>query len=466
MIDKIDKSHHTAINVFFEIGKQMEVAQDSKELVNWFRSSAPYINAHRHKTFVLMIGGEALETDNFQDIINDIALLNSLGVKLVLVHGVRPQIQKQLDVHGHISEFHNGLRITDDQSLALVKQAVGAVQIELQARLSMGLANSPMQGASIRTLVSNVVTAQPLGVKDGVDFCHTGKVRRIDVEGIKTQLASGAVPVISPLGYSVTGEVFNLLAEEVATQVAIGLQADKLIGFCSNTGVLDEQGRVISELLPEQAQMHIDLMEPESEQASGTLCFLRAAVAACKAGVTRSHLISYYQEGALLKELFTRDGVGTQIVKESYERIRTATIDDIGGLLELIEPLEKQGILVKRSRELLENEIAHFQIIERDGMVIGCAALYPFKDEKMGELACLVSHPEYRRSARADNLVAHIERKARELGLDSIFVLTTQSIHWFRERGFQFADISDLPSAKKELYNLKRNSKVLIRKIR
>ena len=209
----------------------MEVVQDSKQLVDWFRNSAPYINAHRGKTFVLMVGGEALETDNFQHIINDIALLNSLGVKLVLVHGVRPQIQKQLDLHGHTSQFYNDLRITDDKSLTLIKQAVGAVQIELQSLLSMGLTNSPMQGAAIRTVISNVVTAQPIGIKDGIDFCHAGKVRKIDVVGIRTQLAAGAIPVISPIGYSVTGEVFNLLAEEVATQVAVGLQADKLIGF-------------------------------------------------------------------------------------------------------------------------------------------------------------------------------------------------------------------------------------------
>ncbi|PKG38580.1 amino-acid N-acetyltransferase [Psychromonas sp. Urea-02u-13] len=443
----------------------MQVVQDSTQLVNWFRSSAPYINAHRNKTFVLMLGGEALETDNFQHIINDIALLNSLGVKLVIVHGVRPQIQKQLDIHGHKSAFKNDVRITDEKSLALIKQAVGVVQIELQARLSMGLANSPMQGASIRTVISNFVTAQPIGIKDGLDYCHTGKVRRIDIEGLKIHLDMGAIPVISPIGYSVTGEVFSLLAEEVATQVAIDLHADKLIGFCSKTGVLDESGELISELLPEQAEQHIEVIGAQAGEASGTLRFLRAAVAACKAGVTRSHLISYYQEGALLKELFTRDGSGSQIVKESSERVRTATIDDIGGLLELIEPLEKQGVLVKRSRELLENEIHHFQIVELDGMVIGCAALYPFKDEKMGELACLVSHPKYRRSARADNLVAHVERKARELGLESIFVLTTQSIHWFRERGFDFTDISELPAAKKEMYNLKRNSKVLLRKI-
>ncbi|MDN2663795.1 amino-acid N-acetyltransferase [Psychromonas sp. 14N.309.X.WAT.B.A12] len=443
----------------------MEAVTNSTQLINWFRNSAPYINAHRHKTFVLMIGGEALETDNFQYIINDIALLNSLGVKLVLVHGVRPQIQKQLEMNGHSSEFYQDVRITDDRSLALIKQAIGRVQIELQAGLSMGLVNSPMQGAAIRTVISNVVTAQPIGVKDGIDLCHAGKVRRIDVEGLRTQLSSGAIPIISPIGYSVTGEVFNLLAEEVATQVAIALKADKLIGFCSNQGVLDEQGNVISELLPEQAQEHIDKNEQLSGQASGTLRFLRAAVAACQADVTRCHLISYHQDGALLKELFTRDGTGSQIVKESYEQIRPATIDDIGGLLQLIEPLEKQGILVKRSRELLENEIESFFIVERDGMVIGCAALYPFADDKTGELACLVSHPKYRRAARADNLVAHVERKARQLGLESIFVLTTQSIHWFRERGFVFAEIEHLPNAKKEMYNLKRNSKVLVKKI-
>jgi len=449
------------------VGKQMQLVQDSKELVNWFRSSAPYINAHRNKTFVLMLGGEALETENFQHIINDIALLNSLGVKLVLVHGVRPQIQRQLDLHGHTSRFENDVRITEEKSLVLIKQAVGAVQIELQARLSMGLANSPMQGASIRTVISNAVTAQPIGIKDGIDYCHAGKVRRIDVEGLQTHLDMGAIPVISPLGYSVTGEVFNLLAEEVATQIAIDLKADKLIGFCSKSGVLDESGELISELLPEQAQAHVDSYDLQAgAEASGTLRFLRAAIAGCKAGIARSHLISYYTEGALLKELFTRDGSGSQIVKESYERIRTATIDDIGGLLELIEPLERQGVLVKRSRELLENEIHHFQIVELDGMVIGCAALYPFKDEKMGELACLVSHPEYRGGARADNLVAHVERKATELGLESIFVLTTQSIHWFRERGFNISDINKLPTAKKEMYNLKRNSKVLIRNIR
>ena len=443
----------------------MQVVQDSTQLVNWFRSSAPYINAHRNKTFVLMLGGEALETGNFQDIINDIALLNSLGVKLVLVYGARPQIQKQLDLFDHKTTFENDIRITDEKGLALIKQAVGAIQIELQARLAMGLANSPMQGASIRTVVSNVVTAQPIGVKDGVDHCLAGKVRRIDVEGLKIHLDMGAIPVISPLGYSVTGEVFNLLAEDVATQVAIDLKADKLIGFCSKMGVLDETGALISELLPEQAQLHANAIAKREDEATGTLRFLRAAIAACKAGVTRSHLISYYQEGALLKELFTRDGSGSQIVKESSERIRMATIDDIGGLLELIEPLEKQGVLVKRSRELLENEIHHFQIVELDGMVIGCAALYPFQDEKMGELACLVSHPKYRRGARADNLVEHVERKAKELGLESIFVFTTQSIHWYRERGFNYTDINALPAAKKELYNLKRSSKVLVRKI-
>jgi len=443
----------------------MEEGQDVSQLVNWFRNSAPYINAHRNKTFVLMLGGRAMQVDNFQSIINDITLLNSLGIRLVIVHGVRPQIQKLLDDHGHQSQFHKDQRITDEVSLNFLLQAVGSVQIQLQAKLSMGLANSPMQGAGIRTVISNVVTAQPIGVKDGVDHCLAGRVRKIDAKGLQMQLDLGAIPVISPIGYSVTGEVFNLLAEDVATQVAIAIKADKLIGFCSKTGVLDDQNRLISELLPEQAERHIKQIEQLKEEPSSTLRFLRMGVKSCQNGVPRCHLINYLEDGSLLKELFTRDGAGTQIIKESYEQIRTATVDDIGGLLALIEPLEKQGILVKRSRELLENEINCFQIVERDGMVIGCAALYPFENEKMGELACLVSHPKYRRAARADALVDHIERKARQLGLTSIFALTTQSIHWFRERGFDYAEIEALPHAKKSLYNLKRNSKVLIRNI-
>ena len=441
------------------------MAQDTDVIVSSFRQSAPYINAHRHKTFVLMVGGEALEHENFPEIVSDIALLNSLGVKLVLVFGFRPQIDAELEKQQIQSRFVDNLRITDDVALNAVKQVVGKLLIDIQATFSMGVVNSPMQGARINVMSGNFVVAQPIGVKEGIDFCHTGNIRRVDTESIRWQLGQGAIVVVPPIGYSVTGEAFNLSAEEVATQVAIGLRADKIIGFCSNQGVLDDKDRVINEMLPSEAEARLQTLQ-ESETDTGTVRYLRAAVASCYGGVKRSHLVSYQESGALLKELFTRDGVGTQIVTESYEKIRNATIDDIGGILELIQPLEERGILVKRSRELLESEIDRFTIVERDGMVIGCAALYPFVEESMAELACVVSHPKYRRSSRGDSLVRHIEAKATRLGLNKLFVLTTQSIHWFRERGFIPADVNDLPNQKKSMYNFQRNSKILIKPIR
>lgn len=436
------------------------MAQDTDVIVSSFRHSAPYINAHRNKTFVLMLGGEALDHENFQDIVSDIALLNSLGVKLVLVFGFRPQIDAALLERNLPSRFVDNLRITDDQGLEVVKQVVGKLLIDIQATFSMGVVNSPMQGSRINVMSGNFMVAQPIGVRDGVDFCHTGKIRRVDTESIRWQLNQGSIVVVPPIGYSITGEAFNLSAEEVATQVAIGLKADKIIGFCSNQGVLDDKDRVINEMLPSEAETRLTEL---TDSDSGTVRYLRAAIASCYAGVKRSHLVSYQESGALLKELFTRDGVGTQIVTESYEKVRDARIEDIGGILELIQPLEEKGILVKRSRELLESEIERFTVVERDGMIIGCAALYPFPENNMGELACVVSHPKYRRSSRGDSLVRHIEAQALKLGLDKIYVLTTQSIHWFRERGFEPADIQDLPDKKQQMYNFQRNSKILIK---
>ncbi|RJG40230.1 amino-acid N-acetyltransferase [Motilimonas pumila] len=438
------------------------MAQDTDVIVSSFRHSAPYINAHRNKTFVLMLGGEALDHENFQDIVSDIALLNSLGVKLVLVFGFRPQIDAALLARDLPSRFADNLRITDDQGLDVVKQVVGKLLIDIQATFSMGVVNSPMQGSRINVMSGNFMVAQPIGVRDGIDFCHTGKIRRVDTDSIRWQLNQGAIVVVPPIGYSITGEAFNLSAEEVATQVAIGLKADKIIGFCSNQGVLDDKDRVINEMLPSEAETRLTEL---TDSDSGTVRYLRAAIASCYAGVKRSHLVSYQESGALLKELFTRDGVGTQIVTESYEKVRDANIEDIGGILELIQPLEEKGILVKRSRELLESEIERFTVVERDGMIIGCAALYCFPENKMGELACVVSHPKYRRGSRGDSLVRHIEAQAIKMGLEKIYVLTTQSIHWFRERGFEPADIQDLPDKKQQMYNFQRNSKILIKSL-
>ena len=437
------------------------VKERRTELVQGFRHSVPYINAHRGKTFVIMLGGEAIEHENFSSIVNDIGLLHSLGIRLVVVYGARPQIDANLAAHHHEPVYHKHTRVTDAKTLELVKQAAGQLQLDITARLSMSLNNTPLQGAHINVVSGNFIISQPLGVDDGVDYCHSGRIRRIDEDAIHRQLDSGAIVLMGPVAVSVTGESFNLTSEEIATQLAIKLKAEKMIGFCSSQGVINDDGNIVSELFPNDAQARVEELEARQDYQSGTVRFLRGAVKACRSGVRRSHLISY-QEGALLQELFSRDGIGTQIVMESAEQIRRATINDIGGILELIRPLEQQGILVRRSREQLEMEIDKFTIIQRDNLTIACAALYPFPEEKIGEMACVAVHPDYRSSSRGEVLLERVALQARQMGLSKLFVLTTRSIHWFQERGFTPVDIDSLPESKKEMYNYQRRSKVLM----
>ncbi|HHV8572269.1 TPA: amino-acid N-acetyltransferase [Escherichia coli] len=438
------------------------VKERKTELVEGFRHSVPYINTHRGKTFVIMLGGEAIEHENFSSIVNDIGLLHSLGIRLVVVYGARPQIDANLAAHHHEPLYHKSIRVTDAKTLELVKQAAGTLQLDITARLSMSLNNTPLQGAHINVVSGNFIIAQPLGVDDGVDYCHSGRIRRIDEDAIHRQLDSGAIVLMGPVAVSVTGESFNLTSEEIATQLAIKLKAEKMIGFCSSQGVTNDDGDIVSELFPNEAQARVEAQEEKGDYNSGTVRFLRGAVKACRSGVRRCHLISYQEDGALLQELFSRDGIGTQIVMESAEQIRRATINDIGGILELIRPLEQQGILVRRSREQLEMEIDKFTIIQRDNTTIACAALYPFPEEKIGEMACVAVHPDYRSSSRGEVLLERIAAQAKQSGLSKLFVLTTRSIHWFQERGFTPVDIDLLPESKKQLYNYQRKSKVLM----
>lgn len=432
-----------------------------KNYVNWFRNSAPYINANRNKTFVLLIGGNAISDPRITDIIHDIALLDSLGVRLVLVHGARPQIDKKLNNEAIPSKFHNGIRITDEHSLICVKEATGAIRSELEAMLSMGVANSPMHGARLSVCSGNFVVAKPIGIRDGIDFCHTGEVRRVDCDGIRKQLNNASIVLLPPLGYSPSGEVFNLSSEELATDVAIALKADKLIFMCSADGALDSKDRLIEALNTQEAEQLLKTKEQSTEIHQ----YLKAACRACHAGIQRAHLVSYKEDGALLTELYTRDGAGTMITIKSYEQIRQAAIADVGGIIELLLPLEKEGLLVRRSRELLENEIKRFTIIEKDGAIIGCAALYPFVNEKTAELAAVAVHPDYRNEYRGEQLLSSITKLSKKAGLERLVVLTTQTAHWFIERGFEKSSVDSLPKAKQPLYNWQRNSSVFTKEL-
>jgi amino-acid N-acetyltransferase len=435
-----------------------DVTTSAQEHIRWLRNTAPYINAHRGKTFVLMLGGAVAQHENFPNIIHDIALLNSLGVRLVLIHGSRLQIDQRLTRAGLGSVFHDGLRITDNATMEHVKDAAGSLRAQIEALLSMGLPHSPMQGSRMRVCSGNFVTARPIGVVDGMDFHHTGRVRRVDASGINQQLADGSIVLLSPLGYSPTGEIFNLALEDIAVQCAAAIGADKLVLFGSPAGVLNDDGKLIRQCAVGDIDM-LSITDPQ--QAS----LLQSAKQACLAKVERCHIISYEDDCALLQELFTHDGCGTLVANDEYELSREANIDDVGGILELIEPLEQQGALVKRSRELLETEISQFRLLVRDGRIIACAALYPFPDDRCGEIACIVSHPDYRGGKRGQRLLKTLEQEARSQGLDRVFVLTTQTAHWFIEQGFVEAAQDALPGAKQSLYNLQRNSKVFVKSL-
>ncbi len=431
---------------------------DTQAYVKWFRNSSSYINAHRGKTFVVAFPGEAVDHPNFHHVIQDIVLMHSLGIHMVLVHGARSQIDQQLSRYGLPIHIENHRRVTDQASLAAVQEAIGRTYIQVQAHLTQGMAAAHLQGHKALVNSGNYVVAKPYGVHNGIDYQHSGAIRKINSQPLQESLQQGGLSLISPLGYSPTGEVFNLLWEEVAAATAVALQADKVIYLDQEAGILDDNSALIKELTVPQAQQHMaSLAQPNFS--------LQCATESVSQGVPRAHIISYPQDGALLQELFTVDGNGTLITQQNYEKVRLANIEDVASVLELIEPMEAEGVLVRRSRELLETEIEHFTLIERDDKVIACAALYPFSEQQSGELACVTVHPDYRHGQRGDILLKAIEQRASMLGLKTLFVLTTQTAHWFMERGFKSAAITELPQHKQSLYNYQRNSKVFIKSL-
>ncbi len=434
-------------------------AHPDAQFISWFRSVAPYFHAFRGKTFVLAFGGEIFVEGRFVELAHDINLLHSAGIRVILVHGSRPQIEAQLKRRKAQSRYARGLRITDSLALECVKEAVGLLRVEIDALLSLGLPNSPMAGAAINTVSGNFITAQPMGVHDGVDFQYTGSVRKVDAQAISGCLDAGNIAIVSPVGYSPTGEVFNLAMEDAAVATATALRAEKLI-FFSDAPVEDKDGTLVSELTAQEAN---DLLSHGNRLTADTRLYLAHAVEGVRSGTQRVHLISRKVPGALLIELFTHDGSGTMITADKVVRMRQAAIDDAGGILKMIEPLEEDGTLVRRGRELLEREIDRFSVIEHDAVIVGCAALYPLSNPRAGELACLAVRPDYRDAGYGERLLRHIETRARAQRMKKLFVLTTRATHWFIERGFVDAKVEALPKDRKALYNYQRRSKILVK---
>jgi amino-acid N-acetyltransferase len=439
--------------------------------VPWFRSVAPYIHMHRGKTFVVAMAGEAIAAGKLQHIAQDLALIQSMGVKVVLVHGFRPQVNEQLKAKGHAARYSHGMRITDEVSLDCAQEAAGQLRYEIEAAFSQGLPNTPMAGSTVRVISGNFITARPVGVLDGVDFQHSGLVRKVDVAGITRTLDHGAMVLISPFGFSPTGEAFNLTMEEVATSVAIALQADKLIFLAEIPGIRvrpaepEGEDNPIDTELPLAAAEQLLASLPNAQQPTDTAFYLQHCVKACKAGVERSHIIPFATDGSILLEVYVHDGIGTMVIDEKLESLREATADDVGGILQLIEPFEKDGTLVKRGRTEIERDIANYTIVEHDGVIFACAALYPYPEAKTGEMAALTVSPQSQGQGDGEKILKRVEQRARAMGLESIFVLTTRTMHWFLKRGFVQADPEWLPEGRKRKYNWDRKSMVFVKKL-
>ncbi len=431
----------------------------SVDFVNWLRKVAPYIHAFSGKTFVVAFVGELIQKNHLTHLVHDLSLLHAMGIKIVLVYGSRPQVEEQLALRQLCSIFHHGVRITDAAALECAKEAAGELRLDIEAAFSQGLPNTPMAHSSVRVVSGNFITARPQGILDGLDLQSTGIVRKVAVDAIKQALDSNAMVLLGPLGFSPTGEAFNLTMEDVATSSAIALKADKLIFISEIEGVLEKNGGLIEELRLETAR----LMLQNNTLPENTHFYLEHLFKAVSQGVSRGHLVPYDIDGSVLLELFSHDGVGTMLVQDNLESLREADFDDAGNIKALIEPLEFDGTLVLRGLDKIEREIDRFSVLEHDGILWGCAALHPHPAEKIGELACLVIHSSWQGSGDGERLLKHIENRARKKGLTKLFVLTTRTSHWFIKRGFQLTDINNLPKERQKTYDRSRKSQILIK---
>ncbi len=433
----------------------------SSEFANWFRETTPYISVYRGKTFVVSLCGAALMHDNLTNIVHDLALLQVLGVRLVIVHGARPQLDAALTD----SVRQGGLRITRESDLPIITAELGKLRSLLEVRFSNGLPGSPLHNSEINLVSGNFVAARPIGIRAGVDHQFTGQVRSLRTDALRALLDSGAIVLLGPTGISPSGQVYNLAAEDLAAETAIALGATKLITFAPEPYISDATGQVLPELTPGQLDALLATLDPGHPDGGRLAAMLRA----CRAGVPRCQQVSFAQDGTLLTELFTADGQGSQLSEAPFRNVRAATPADLSAIVALIRPLEQQGALVRRSRLALEQDIGTFLVAEVDDKVFGCCALTPFIDkfEDALELACLAVHPSQRnsKSPLGEQLLAAAESAGAHRGFNKLFVLTTEADDWFIEHGFKRADLTSLPLQRQKQYDKTRNSNVLVKSL-
>lgn len=422
--------------------------------INWFRFSAPYIRKHRDATFVIALPGEAVAHPNFINLVHDLAMLQSLGARLIIVQGARQQINQSLAKAGIDQSIEAGVRVSSAEAMPHIIAAANTVRTELESAMSAGLVDSPMYQLNLKTLSGNFLSAKPLGIRKGIDYLYTGLIRQVDASAIGAALDTGAAVICNTLGYSATGETFNLSLSECTLEIAKRIKADKIIGFVSNTKLQP----MLDDTVVRPKRAH-EFGAAISDDEAGLIDALADGV---DQGIDRAHIVSFEDNGALLKELFTHDGSGLLISKQDLALVRNAESSDVAAILELTQPLHETGALVQRTRNLLEEQIQSFAILDIDGTAAGCAALQSL-DEYSAEIACVAVHPEFQGRGYADRMLGYLEERATQMQYQQIFVLSTQATHWFLEHGYIETTLEDLPASKRELYNTERKPKVLLK---
>jgi len=414
-----------------------------------------YIPSFREKTFIIAIDGAIVTDENFANILLDVAVLRSLNIRVVLVHGAAAQI-KSLAAEQKIQPTDlGGSGITDEQTLKLALTAANRLTHEILEGLSAN---------DLRAACTNAIIAHPLGIIQGVDHLLTGKVERVDTELLQTLLAQGIIPVVPPLGFDGDGKTYRVNSDSVALSVAEALKATKLIFITTQEGLV-YQGKLIRQMIV--AQLDSLLAKHKNEFAPESFSKAQHASAACKANVQRVHIISGRVDEGLLAEVFSNEGIGTLIYANEYEQIRKALKKDLRAILKLTKPSMATDELAKRTRSTLEKQLGDFWIFEIDKNPVACVALHVYSEQNKGELACLYVNPSHENQGIGQKLIQFVENKARELNLSELLTLSTQAFTYFQSKaGFSEGTPDDLPVTRREKYDQSgRNSKVLVKKL-
>ena len=430
-----------------------------------FRLSAKYINQFNQNIFVIALSGYVFNESQFEKIAQDINLLHSLNIKVILVYGARPQVESILIKNKIPVRLVKNMRVTSNAALKHVIEVNGAIRIKIEATLST--IKSMSEGMHLSS--GNFLTAMPVGIVDGIDMESTGKIRGVDVEAIKNKLNHHEIVIVSPIGYSPIGQIFNLSYEQTAANIAAAINADKLIYYVDANGILNERGELIPELTSEKAHKLISHIEekPSSESAQNLsyddFNILKSSLFAIENKIKKVHLINRHIDGSLIEELFTEKGSGTILTELALENFRKATEGDIKDIYRILFPLEKRKILIERDLTQIKEMINQFYVLEHDKKFIGCVSLNSFKESL--ELASFSIEPKYQKLGFGKKLLKFCELEAKKLKYDEIFILTTQSEHWFAENEFKEKSKELMPTFKKETYQSERNSKYLTKKL-